>query len=216
MGLLEEWEDSEETNRLLVLVIFGAAITLLWASVTFEQPGLTEQARWADKFVMLLAIVGVFGLIDQLKENNLLGISFAGFGDSTKSFTSALLIGGAVGFGLINVDINITGFSIVSGVLASRLFSIFAAPVVEELFFRGLMFHTLTAQLRNEWASMALTSVIFGFFHVLAHGGDIASIIGSVLFSMVCILGNGYFRTLGFGIGVHLMNNGLLSGGLSI
>ncbi|MFA5412848.1 MAG: CPBP family intramembrane glutamic endopeptidase [Candidatus Micrarchaeia archaeon] len=212
--MLEEWEDSPETNKVLVFLILGAVVILLWASVTFEQPGLEEQARWADKFIVMLLVVAAFGLIDQLKENNLLGISFAGLGESIGGFTAALLIGGFVGFVMINVDINVTGFSIISGVLASTLFSIFAAPIVEELFFRGLLFHTLSAQTKNEWAAMIATSVIFGLFHILAHGGDLASIATSALFSMVCILGNGKFKTLGFGIGAHLMNNGLLSGGL--
>jgi len=204
-GFLGEWSDGKDTNKFLLLAGLSFLIVLLWVNVSLEH-------EWSGVFLFMLLIPLAFGFIDQLNENNALGISFAGFGKDYPAFTMALIAGAVAGFILVGpANLSVAHFAVVSGDSLSRLYVTIASPFVEEIFFSGFLFFTLASIMKNKATAALVTCVLFGGFHLVAYGGDLPSIFVSMIFRAVCIFGNGYFKSLGFGWAIHAVNNGVLA-----
>ncbi len=213
--MLEEHEDSEETNSFLTYSVIGALFLLLGASVLLDQPGSEqEQAEWAIKFVMIL-VVAAYGFYDQTNENNKLGIAFGGFGRNMEDFTKALIAGGLTAVVLVmGIGFSISTFAIISDELLSTAFVTLASPYVEELFFSGLLFFTVRQAVvkagHSEWIAAAITGVGFSAYHWVAFGGSIELMTAAFIFRIICIIGVALTNSLGYGLGLHMMNNWLL------
>lgn len=101
---------------------------------------------------------------------------------------------------------------------ASFLVMLLTAGFTEEVFFRGILQTHLAASLRSEWLAIALTSILFGFYHVpyllmwgFSESGVIVSVVERILFPTLTglLLGYAYsrYRNLMVPIIIHAMAN---------
>ena len=108
-------------------------------------------------------------------------------------------------FPVVNLDqTQVTGFEGVSssaGVAMGFIVLVILAPIVEELFFRGLLFPAFLKRQPIVLASM-LSSLIFGVFHAQLNIGIYTALLGLFL----CFL---YYRLGSIipGISLHMINN---------
>jgi len=57
-----------------------------------------------------------------------------------------------------------------------------------------------------------LVSGMFAVFHYSAYGANISQMFAAFAFSVVVITGNQFFKSVGFGLGAHFMNNAIAFG----
>jgi membrane protease YdiL (CAAX protease family) len=88
------------------------------------------------------------------------------------------------------------------------LSAIVAAPVFEELVFRGLLQRSLTSRFGIRWA-IAIQSVCFGVYHVVPRLGlsNIAFIAPRIVFGVVAGAAADRYRRLGPGVATHALTN---------
>jgi membrane protease YdiL (CAAX protease family) len=205
-NFFKEWKDSEQMVQLGALSIVILTLVSLWISVN-----ITEYQNIGFFFFGMLVIVGMVGFADYLKESNRVGGS-AAFGKNSMALMTGLF-GGAV----LGVFLSVTmAFSIpfAAAGLYSFLFVVILAPLVEEYFFRGTVFFTLLQTGKSIFSekyltivSIVITSVVFGVFHFTAYGASVPLMFTAMIFSVIAITGNAFFKTTGFGLGLHLMVN---------
>ena len=86
--------------------------------------------------------------------------------------------------------------------------------LLEEIFFRGFLQHTLNALLVGNKLEMGygvlsplLANGAFALFHYAVYGAVPTAILGAFIFGMIASLGNSYAKSLGFGLGAHFFIN---------
>jgi membrane protease YdiL (CAAX protease family) len=81
------------------------------------------------------------------------------------------------------------------------------APLLEELFFRGLMYPVLARRMGAAWA-VALTALPFGLIHLPQYGWAWAAALVIVLVGVVCGVVRAVTRSVGASVLVHVGYNG--------
>ena len=67
------------------------------------------------------------------------------------------------------------------------LYMLIAVSFVEELIFRGYIFHQIKSFNNSKWLAIILSSIIFGFFHIFS-GNIVQVIVTSLIGIMFCVL----------------------------
>lgn len=214
----KQWKDDKGQTFALLLVAFFLGLGLTAIITNF--PELTNTAI---VYVILLLVTGFTGLFNLLTgsifSEGKFGNVFAGLGAKPIiGFVLGVILGlltTITGFGAISVP-----FSVLSTDIFIIVFVLLSAPLVEELFFRGLLQHMLVSVF-NRWfkfnfllagiSATLLQSSVFAVFHWRVFGGDITALGASFMFALVITIGNQLFRTLGFGLGLHFTNNLVVS-----
>ena len=87
-----------------------------------------------------------------------------------------------------------------SGLFISMLITIIGAPIMEELFFRAIIFKRISRKF-NIYIGMVISSLVFGFLHI-----ELA-IIGAFIFGIVCCVLYIKYKNILIPITVHFFNN---------
>jgi membrane protease YdiL (CAAX protease family) len=141
---------------------------------------------------------------------------------ATGALIGARLISGCVLILLVLGMYRVEGLNPVSFLLPALAMAI-SSGTFEELFFRGVLFKS-AEDLAGSWIALVLSSLVFGFVHLLNPEGTITgaiciSIEAGLLLAAACLL----TRRLWIGMGVHMAWNytlsavfsGVVSGGVS-
>lgn len=87
-----------------------------------------------------------------------------------------------------------------SGLFISMLITVVGAPIMEELFFRAIIFKRISRKF-NIYIGMAISSLIFGFLHI-----ELA-IIGAFIFGIACCILYIKHKNILIPMTVHFFNN---------
>ena len=143
---------------------------------------------------------------DYLRKINIKEIIDVVFTQIVISFGTTLLILGMIC--LINIDtansLNNAGEDVFTNTIASFILTVISAPILEELFFRVVLFKRIS-KFFNVYIGMILSSLLFGVLHM-----ELA-IVGAVIFGFAnCILYLKY-RNILIPMTVHFLNNLIVS-----
>ena len=143
---------------------------------------------------------------DYLRKINIKEIINVVFTQIVISLGTTLLILGFICF--INIDtansLNNAGDDVFTNTIASFILTVISAPILEELFFRVVLFKRIS-KFFNVYIGMILSSILFGVLHM-----ELA-IVGAIIFGLAnCILYLKY-RNILIPMTVHFLNNFLVS-----
>lgn len=143
---------------------------------------------------------------DYLRKINIKEIIDVVFTQIVISFGTTLLILGIIC--LININtansLNNAGEDVFTNTIASFILTVISAPILEELFFRVVLFKRIS-KFFNVYIGMILSSLLFGVLHM-----ELA-IVGAVIFGFAnCILYLKY-RNILIPMTVHFLNNLIVS-----
>jgi membrane protease YdiL (CAAX protease family) len=216
--LLSEWKDDAWAIRIDMLVTLSIFLLGLMIYL-FNQDNAAVNI--AAGFVTITALLRlVFSIVEWRDEQNPL-ISLVSFGDKNRALMGAI-IGGVLTVGLFATNIiapvailpsaefNPLG-TLLDKATVAAMFTLAIAPILEELFFRGLLFFTLSKLLKNTLFAVLLTSLIFAAFHFVAYGGYAASaeslMLTAFLMSTIWIFLNGYTKSISSSMTSHAILN---------
>jgi len=144
-------------NALLLQLIANAfaflIFALMWRKIRMKIPKYDN-----SKFTLLSTVLTIIVCVGM----NLLMIALFSITDTARFFTSYEKV----------------AMSLQSGSLTVRIIAIcFAAPIVEELVFRGIIFNRLSAWMPS-WIAVIVSSVMFGIMHLNLFQGLYTFLIG--------------------------------------
>ena len=214
------FEDSTSGPFQALEVIIGLIVILIisWLSVNSPEIGPVVTGLWG----LVVLTIGMWAL-DAADEKNRYAESI-GFGNNKKNIRNAFIWGLIVAIGLI--FLGSSSFVVVPFALTSMAFVAILAAFIEEMFFRSTLIPTLGRLFSNfkvlwgvyDYLAIAVGSILFGLFHVLAYGGNISFMIMAIIFSIVMVVGNWKFKSTIFGYTAHATYNFIivyvLAGGL--
>jgi membrane protease YdiL (CAAX protease family) len=190
------------------------ALALSWGITFFSQAGdvATTNTLWI--FVLLLILAFIISIAnDFTRGNDIFG--FGGFGDSNKALV-ALIASFVVGIAIISQNMTISTLSVTGDSGIGVFTVVVVAGIIEEMFFRGALFWTVAKMFGGTQfgavISSLITSATFGLFHWFSYSADMGMMVVAFVFSMIGIFGNMFFGSIGFSMGMHLLNNGIVAG----
>jgi len=216
MGFFGEWEEGKKGKRnTFLLLILAFLVGTILTSVFNNFPA---QQGTAQVFITLLLVTAFLIVIETMFEKKNFYRTL-GLGEKP---LIALVCGTVVGFLLQVTSFSIaTPFSAVisSDVVLTFFFVVVAAAIVEEMFFRGVFQPVFTGLLTDyfKWnetkagiTAMVLQASMFAWFHWRVMNGSFQLLLPTFIFAILVTIGNYYFKSIGFGIGVHFTNNLLI------
>lgn len=215
---LDEWQDDKFSKNLTTIIALSVLALSIFLSATTA----------IDKSIFYyLGISALIILVAVQLEGNFLKIET--FGNKTKLY-AGLAAGGILGIilgmaqrgGQLNAVLPTQ--ALYFGQSLNFLFANIIAPIVEPLFWRGIVFLTLVSILlsilgnKNKALAVVIALAIsgygFGFFHLSAfyqQAGSLAptfeAITFAALFGIIFTITNSLAKTLGLEIGWHFVNN---------
>lgn len=225
LGIFGEWSDNKFSLTMTQLLMIGLFLITIFLSLTTNLIG-------NQTLFIYLALISIIILIIATIEKEKVGeIIQANFFNNRFLTYGAILMGMAIGYVLSSR----TGFALIlptQSILVGDLQFFLAnilAPLVEPLFWRGIIFPTTMAImaaifigkskgfLRTAIAilfALVISSAMFGYFHINVFFGQTASfeqtydlISIATLMGLLFTLGNQIVRTVAFEIGWHFTNN---------
>jgi len=217
-SFFKEWSDD---NDLLISLVVSEAI-IMFLILSWIVINIPDEAGRASIFLWLLLGSALVAGLDTIKENNKF-FAYVDYGNSVDVCLLALFLGGVVALILTSVSSYslLQPFTVVSGGFLTFLYIVVAAPFIEEKFFRGFLNPNAGLLLKNfgfplPWLTGVLLScVLFGVFHFIAYGGVFAAMFSAILFGLIASVGNYFFKTRSFGLGLHIVTNFVVIGGFS-
>ena len=210
----EEWaEDKKGKKNTFFVLLFMFLIGTTLTGVFNNFPG--EQGN-AQVFITLSIVVGITMIVETMFEKKNF---YRTLGLGTKPVI-ALAVGIVAGLFLqMQGQILIpTPFATIisADVILSFFYIVIAAVLIEELFFRGV-FQPVAAGLLSDYLhleknvsgviALVVQASMFSWFHWRVLGGSQELLAITFVFAVVVTIGNYFFKSLGFGIGIHFTNN---------
>jgi membrane protease YdiL (CAAX protease family) len=202
---------------LLLSLVFTLLLTFIQISPSLESLVLTKNVI----LLLFLLLISALPFFSAMSSNaKPVNEWVNGFGEG-KTAIWGLIAGAIVGALFIFLSSHVNN---PSPTILDSIFVKFGSPVIEELFFRGFMLPTFIWFARQmpvpkflaliglpELFAIVLESGIFALYHLGVYGGDPSALAGSFLFAIILSLGVYLTRSLGFGIGAHIVVNTFLT-----
>lgn len=214
-----EWkEDNKKMIALAISEAIGLFLILEW--IVINVPGEAERATI---FLWLLIAAALVAGLDTLVERNPFW-TYVDYGRTWKAMIIALVVGVVVAFVLSGgLKFSLLQPFAIAGTASTMtfLYTVIAAPFVEEKFFRGFLNPTSGNLFKLFGLPSPLTlgiifsSIVFGVFHFIAYGGQPMLMFTAIAFGLIASVGNYYFKSRGFGVGLHVATNFIVIGGLA-
>lgn len=215
----KEW--IENNKKMIALAISEAIILFLileWIIIN-----IPSEASRASIFLWLLIASALVAGLDTLIEKNKFW-AYLDYGKNWKTLGTALFVGIVLAFflsGGLQLSL-LKPFAVVgtTGIMAF-LYTVIAAPFVEEKFFRGFLNPSSGKLFEIFGFPLPLTlgvlfsCIVFGLFHFIAYGGQTSLMFTAIAFGLIASIGNYYFKSRGFGLGLHVVTNFFAIGGFS-
>lgn len=212
----EEFNEVKIIPSILIYILLSFGVSFILLSVNREVLNNNSNAVQVIidfSFILFLFyklgvnLTKIQNLInDYLRKINIKEIIDVVFTQIVISFGTTLLILGMIC--LINIDtansLNNAGEDVFTNTIASFILTVISAPILEELFFRVVLFKRIS-KFFNVYIGMILSSLLFGVLHM-----ELA-IVGAVIFGFAnCILYLKY-RNILIPMTVHFLNNLIVS-----
>ena len=170
-----EIEEFTPGARAMAHTMFTALIILSWLTIVYAETfrvGITYLALLLVGFVIFLFKVAGLEI----------PVLFIGFKDEpgedlALGFFVGVIISLPITAGLIKPEVNTATAPMAMGV-------IIAVPIVEELFFRGIIQPTV-AEFTNDVVGILTQAMLFSLYHISVWGADINSIILGVIIGLL-------------------------------
>ncbi len=208
-----EWRDDTWAHAFanVVLLILGAVA--LWFFVN-SPAGLIKDM--ALVYMIMILFVSIVWVLDYVWEDNPI-VESVTLGSKERAI-KGVVVGAIVALifmtiasimkptALLQATASIASFPII-------FFIVIVAGVIEEAFFRGHIIPTAARTLGSLGVPFAsvfgilIGNLAFGYFHLNAYGGDVNLMMVAVMFGIAATLGNIFFKSTAFGIGMHITNN---------
>jgi len=193
---------------LLLIVLFVVLTAFFYMERTYDWFPLTHEERriYIYPIRYLLLLVGGFMIIRTPIAQ------FERFRLADYLIYPLIIVGVAILAAILNVNIDrhVSDSWLVKDTnplpkVNHLILAVFLAPVVEELFFRGILFKTLLNVFqRKEWIAIVLAGILFG----LTHFNPSSMLTNSLTGITYCFI---YWRTKNFTVTMfcHMVQNGL-------
>lgn len=223
--MFEEYQDNRHSiNLTIVLCLILLAISI------FLNVSATINKEIFNYLLISLFVVLIIAILEFSTDTSFLKANF--FGISKENIIFSLFLGLIIGFGLGAIMPNAAVLPLQSIIQESDvnffLVNIFA-PIVEPLFWRGIVATTLISFFifvfpKNKMLGISvgilIASYIFGFYHVQAYLSQsgysqditLAMITFAMIFAVIWFLGINLLKCVAFEIGWHFTNNLYASG----
>lgn len=211
MVFFKEWKD---TKRMIYLhSLITMTLILLFMGIYINIP---EESQRANIYQIMLIWTGICAAIDAYTEKHWI-FAWAGWGDQKRAIP-AFIAGVAIMFIAFSTKtLSIAApLAVISITSLQFIYTVVAAPYIEEKFFRGMaLFTSIQVFQGNRIPYADIVAVIFGasifaIFHGFAFSWDMNGLIAAFVFGMFACIGNQYFKSGAFGFGAHLCNNALI------
>lgn len=199
---MQKWEQEYQENpKVLAWVfypLFLLATILAGIFIQWQEP---EALTYTLLAFVSLAFIAVY------RANPKGFISIQTFGE-VKNMLLAALIGGvfALVAPLLGLSIGVP-LSIITTVSLRVLYQIISASLIEETFFRYIMFPSFKRWFGSAHASAILQAMAFGGYHLVFFKGDPTSIGVAVIIGYLLAIGNQYFKSGMLSLVFHIINN---------
>ena len=210
------WDDIQTNENLTKIQVFIAAFAVVIALMIYTNvPG---ESRASSIFLFMGLFTVIFMGFEFFSPRNKI-FNFYGFGDNTMMAIASIVVGAVIAFLVIGKKVGLFSvipvpFSVVGPTFSFIwIWIVVFSPLLEAFFFRGLIFPTLKLQLNNPYLAAGLTSAFFGGYHFYAYGASMSGMVSAGMFSLIMILGIQVFKSIGFEIGWHTVNNYLTFAG---
>ena len=200
----------ERTNQ---LGLFFLGVVLLFIANNFP-----DQAFIVSTYLFMLVVWGFISVIETTGSKRTLHLlrvygtgTFRNFG---VSIIAGMVIGAVIVFGVPFATVQPIFSSIDLGNF-SFLYAVVFAPLVEAVFFRGLLFGAIS-ELLNQYVkipnlngviALFVQAGVFAFFHFAVAGFDVTALVPHFIFGLLAGLGVILFKSIGFEYGLHFVNN---------
>jgi len=206
-----EWKDSKRMVYLHALITLS--LVLLFMGIYINIP---EESQRANIYQIMLLWAGIVAGIEAIQEKHWI-FAWAGFGNQ-KRFISSFIAGGVIMFIAFSTrTLSIAApLAVISLTSLQFIYTVVAAPYIEEKFFRGMALFTTIQVFKGNKIPYAdimgaiFDSFIFAVFHGFAFSWNMNGLIAAFVFGIFACVGNQYFKSTGFGFGAHLCNNALV------
>ena len=207
-----EWKDGKGIIALGAISLMFAMVIVLGIMGNIKSFEYYAITNFLFGFIVVTSIIVI---TDTNKESTWF-LGFNGWGKNIKAFVIALLAGGIFGFLMVtkgNLSIA-TPLSIISD--ANFWLICVAAVYTEELFFRHGLFPTMRAQFKSvklpmySIMALILTNLAFGLYHWYAYGMSFDLLWIPFVMGMIYTIGGFIFKSNGFGLSAHFVNNYLI------
>jgi len=219
----EEWKDKPTDVAFWAMLLAFAFVGLLGVMSNFRAD--SDIVFACQMYLFMLVMCGVVSALDNyiefVKGKNVPWVSNVLAGQWSYHGLIPLVIGLAFGAILVGQKQSISIMQ-VSGVWAFA-FVVFLAPVIEEWFFRWMMFPSFRQMFISQnfrYASiiaLIASSFAFGAFHYYLYNQNILAMTSAVVLGILYVIGNYTLKSSTFSVGAHMANNYILfiaAGGL--
>lgn len=210
-----------DSRWLDAIILIGMALLAAWISTQFGQlTGHEVEASIAKDygtFALIALVVAIAAAV------NFAFFRFTGFGKQDNRMLVVLMVAGAVVGFLVTSAGKIFFTKILTGAIDPTLsfaFVIILAPFVEEYFFRGALFPSITAFITSkgkstlfaEGIAAVVVSALFSIWHIVAANGDTSALTSYFIFSMIMCALLKVTGSIAPALGAHLTLN-IINGG---
>lgn len=218
---LKEWKDTQQARSLGIYFGIGFFFLSIFFALTFQVSG--NLIYYLGGIGALISIITAF---ENPKQTITKFWAANMFGNRTKAVLGLFL---GAGMGLVFAS----GASSVKSILLpfqaiyigdlNFALAVIVAPVLEPIFWRGIIVPTLNNALQRTFGEkfiirvigVALSAAIFLFFHFGAYSTNYGNFVDTltnlfwigILFAIIFTLGCNWLQTITFEIGWHLVNN---------
>ena len=213
----KEWK---ETNKKMIGFAVSEVIVLflvLWWIVV----NVPEESYRATIFTILIIVAAIVAGLDTIKESNLF-FSYVDYGQTPRNAVIAVLVGGFAGLVLTGQSFSLLQPLAVVGLPSMVFFyTVVAAPLAEEKFFRGFLNPSAGGLMKifdvpnPYFVGIVFSSIVFGLFHWIAYGGAINALFMAIIFGLIVSVGNQFFKSRAFSVGMHVVVNFIVIGGFT-
>lgn len=176
-----------------VIVGLGLGVFLSGTALVILTPlaAVVTFANLDQRFFALLFNVGLAPFVEEQFFRGLLVPTFINLGRDNEVFQRVLM-------SLVVMSLPVLfGEFLIAVLLGAATFAFLTFIPLSEGFVRDL-------------AMIVIASIPFGLFHLYAYGGQLNNVLLAVGFGFAMAFGNYFFKTTGFGLGVHWANNAVV------
>lgn len=203
-----EWKDTKKMVYLHTLITM--ALVFLFMGIYINVP---EESQRANIYQVMLIWAGLVAAADAIFEKNWI-FAWAGWGDQKRAIPAFIFGAGIMFIAFSTKTLSIAApLAVISLTSMQFIYTVIAAPYIEEKFFRGMALFTSIQIFKGngipyaEYIGVISNAGLFAIFHGFAFNWNTSGLIAAFIFGLLACIGNQYFKSGCFGFGAHLCNN---------
>lgn len=208
MKFFTEWKDSK--RMVYVHTLITMVLIVLFMGIYINIP---EESQRANIYQIMLLWAGILAGIDAITEKHWI-FAWAGWGDQKRAIPAFIFGAGIMFIAFSTKTLSIAApLAVISITSLQFIYTVIAAPYIEEKFFRGVALFTSIQVFQGNGIPYAdivgviFNALVFATFHGFAFSWNMNGLIAAFTFSIFSCIGNQYFKSGAFSFGAHFCNN---------